>query len=492
MKKVALLSLVAALIAGPVFAEEAGISFGAWGRGAFAPLIMVGDTQNEPADADDDGFLSGGTGATWGAPNIAVDLNVTGVSEYIGFGLGLRYSGGAMGFNDLGAHIWARPFGSDMFRVTMGRFVNDTLRGKQGATNHGFENFVLPGSLLGRYNEEDAIFQRFNQRMDFFPGTPGESFLIPTFDPGGNVNPMDEWDEINLAGANAPQQGFMFSSRLTEALFIGLGVTAPLFGADSSGIWNVGYDASLIWRTFQFGIGYDIEGIGSARAQILGGFRNIDGRQRDILTGAGHSFDLSEFMIPGASAADAMAPLASRIEIAFAYTAMENLLIDFGMKFHLPVTITEGAAGVPDVEMIIREGLFLALGANFQSGDFRLRARVEMDAARSVTLSLPAGLENQEWSDGVGFAFRLAPGFDTGFGIVGLDFGLSFRGDQSNQDGAIENTSRFQMGFGGFFERNLGSGLFKTGVTYTLPPSIGGYSRGNGVLSIPVILQYSF
>jgi len=472
MKKLVLVSLIAALAAAPAFAE---IEFSAWGRGMFSPLIFWTDYND--LDHDGDGWTSesvddtagtgAGAGVTW-APSFATEFVISGGTDYVGFGIGMDIDGGgaSFGLNSFGAHIWAQPLGSDLLRFTAGRFRDDTLRGRQGVIGNGFEYFVLPDTL--RYSENDAIFHRFNQRGGFFPGSPA--------------------------------QGFMVSSRPMEPLFIGLGVTAPLAGMGEEGwVWTPFY-AGWVFRTTQIGFGFDLEGIGTVRAQFLGGFMNVDfdcdcDSPWGSRCAAGHLMHIGMNLLDDDEDIDDLDPsrhaagLAPRIELAFAYTAMEGLLIDFGFKFHLPVTI-ENMAG-PDSELVVREGIFIALGANFEQDAFRLRARLELDAARGTDSTIGGG-DTAEWRDGLGLSLRLAPAFNLGFGWAGLHIGMNMRGESSfDGDGNEDNT--FRLGFGGFFERDLGgNGIFKTGLTYTLPTSVNGNATGSGVFSIPVLMEFWF
>jgi len=451
MKKMVLLSLIAALAAAPAFAE---ISLGAWGRGMFSPLMLFGDENDGAGNTvNDTGFVGAGAGVTW-MESFATEIDISGGNDFVGFGIGIDVAGGwaDFGLNAFGAHIWVQPLGSDLLRLTAGRYRDDTLRGRQGHLNNGFEYFVLPDTIDLAYGEADAIFHRFNQRGAFFP--------------------------------DAPVQGFMLSSRPIEELFLGFSVTAPLRGMDDRGWGWSPYYAGWVFRTSQIGLGFDIAGIGSVRAQFLGGFMNIDATAEESDSAWAHLM----YIAGGEDGLDdlSVAALSPRIEFAFAYTGMEGLLIDFGFKFHLPSTVDFGDG----LEMVYREGIFLALGASFEQEAFRVRARLELDAGRGDDFTV--GGQTSEWRDGLGLGLRLVPAFNLGFGWAGLDLGVQFRGE-SSEDGTGLEDNILRLGFGGFFEMDLGgSGIFKTGLTYTLPTSIGGEAVGSGVLSIPVLMEFWF
>jgi len=156
-----------ALLAPMVFAEEeeTGISFSFWGRTAFSPLTAVSDPKTNGevrTDDKDTGGLFVGTGVDWGDNNPVLEFSINGSSGFAGFGLGIGYNeestrASGIGAIDLGAHLWIKPLSNDLLKVTAGKFTDDTLWGKIGLLNDGFERFVL---FAPNY-EEDAIFSRF-------------------------------------------------------------------------------------------------------------------------------------------------------------------------------------------------------------------------------------------------------------------------------------------------------------------------------------------
>ena len=453
MRKNVLLFLVVTLAAGPAFAQETGIVFNSWARGVFSPLIISNDgwlDHTLPGEPQD-GLFGAGVGSHW-VDNVATELEIRGTSTYVGFGIGLELFGGmdTVSFSNLGAHVWARPFGNDLLRVTIGQFTDYTLRGWQGHIAHGFEYFVLPNIIELMYDERDAIFQHFSQRPLFF-GTPGY----------------------------AHTQGFMLSSRPTDRLFLGVGVTAPLAsmggggGAWSRWLWEP-HHVGVVYRTTQVAVAYTIPNIGFLRAQFLGGFMNVNSDNIDhFLVG-----DLDEWDTEGRDA---------RIELGFAFTGVPNLLLDFGFKYHFPIRFDYG-----DINYEDSNGIFLAVGAEYTFGDWRLRGRLEMDALRSWSGG------DDYFNNGVGIGLRLSPAFDLGFGMVGLNIGLQYRSEASTNltdpDSQMASLSIFGLGFGAFFERNFGNGLFKAGLAYTLPAMIGGDFdfRGPGVFSIPIVIEVWF
>ena len=160
MKKLVFLSLLLTLLASAVFAQVAdGISIGAWGRGAFAPFIGVGEYKKQGSSGAADETIKAenymGTGNTWS--NLpSYQFSITGNSDYVGFGLGLisDASGNPIGGDGPWAHVWVKPFSNDWLKITVGNFNDDTLRGKIGGVNGGFDAFVLRDK--GAYKDADV------------------------------------------------------------------------------------------------------------------------------------------------------------------------------------------------------------------------------------------------------------------------------------------------------------------------------------------------
>jgi hypothetical protein len=463
MKKLVFLSLLLALLASAVFAQEAGISFGGWGRGAFAPFIGVGEYKNSAGGTvEAENYM--GTGVTWGnTPNY--EFNITGTSDYVGFGLGLNSSSDAnpIGGNDFGAHVWVKPFSNDWLKITVGNFNDDTLRGKIGSVNGGFEYFGLRHKDRGWANpisgaEEDAIFTRF--------GT-GTGFLL----------------------TSAPVEGLYIGAKFgTNAAlweFFDPMTTPPTFGGLTT--FEDGF------KHIQFGLGYEIANVGLARLQIQGGKLNYDDELKAGLPGlvaviGSGPIDFSSF-----SGEDA------RIEAAFAFTGLESLVLDFGLKFYLPVK-AEAEDGGNKGTISSSKGLSLGLGASFNSGAFGIKGRVDASFAGNysyeVTNVPSQGDVDGKYSAPLALAFRLVPSFDLGFATVGLDFGLGITGESKTEFGGSSTDGKdgtFDMGFGAFIAKGFGNGSIKAGLAYSLPHSVDGETENYpGIFTIPVILEYSF
>ena len=459
MKKLIAISVVFALIAGAAFAQTAnGISVNAWGRGAFAPLVNVGapkaggEVQKDEEGNELKSSNYSGASTSWGWNNnwIRTDFRVNGNAEFIGFQVQVsETNSGGIGVCD-NAFIWAKPFSNDILKLTVGHFYEDTLRGKVD-TDTGFENFVL--------NPMDGckIFTRFQASHS---------------------------DGV-FVHSNGPS-GYMLSSAPVDGLFIGLLVNGGLFTGGTPG----GDDATKLidaFRFMQFGFGYDIPDIGLLRAQWLGGwFGKITA---DKLKDQGDKYNVGPgdypgwynpedgWMTPGDS--NYVWKLA-RIEAAFALTAIQNLTLDLGFKFWLPVTFEDDSKK--------SNGLDVALGARFRADAFQIVGHIVSNFASYYHTS-----SDDKSGNGLSLAVNLLPSYDLDFGTIGASIGLKVGGKAKDGKGeAIDDTNTMQVGFGAYVKKGLGSGSVQAGLAYTLAPSTGGKANGSNIFSIPIILEYAF
>jgi hypothetical protein len=430
MKKLIAIAVVFVLAVGVAFAQVAdGISISGWGRAVFSPLVFIdaprvnGDT---PTGAESE--IYAGSGITWGGPNPRVDFRVQGNSDYVGFGVHIQ--GEAMAVGDF-ANIWAKPLGSDVLKITVGRLIEDTLRGKVDDLNAGFGDFVLPGGI----DAEDVIFSRF--------GTHGEA--------KGNGG---DWGS------------FLISSQPVEGLFLGLMVPGQLWnwGGPTSGTF-----VQQAYRYLQVGAGYNIDGIGHIRAQYIGGWVGTT----DPVSSYSQKYYEDDKR--------------ARIEAAFALTKVENLLVDLGVKFGLK----EAVKG----DTTYNDGVTIGLGATYNSGDFGIGAHASINGINYYSRVYDDS--NDKNLDSVVTIIRLVPTYNLGAVTLGLDAAFAFGTAPKDYNGdAVQfndrDASGYQFGVGAYVSKDLGSGNFKAGLSYTLPEYIAGKANGSGIFRIPIILQYAF
>ena len=472
MKRFIILSLIIAMAAGAAFAQLAdGISVNGWGRGVFAPLVIVGKDKSEGevvkgSDGKDvESTVFAGSGASWGAPQARVDFRIQGNSDYVGFVIASNGESGELGSHDLGAQIWAKPFANDWLKLNVGKFSEDILRGKIGNLDGGFSNFVLATQ------EEDAIFNRF----------------------GASTNNSTWLGCLN---------GFMLSSAPIEGLYIGWLLNGNIIYEyedpyDSIGGMRGGTKALNAYRYMQIGAGYNIDGIGHIRAQYIGGWAGtVDTTTEKYGKTDGYgsypSWALDDDGDPQSWATPLMQNhKLARIEAAFALTAVEGLLVDLGLKAWLPLEVKDSHK--------VTNGIGVSLGANFGMDAFAIAARID-----STFGSYARALKDDDSLNGMDLQFHIVPTFALDFATLGLSAGMKLHGkDKDGKGDAVDGSNWAQIGFGGFIQKGLGPGSVKAGVAYTTnrlggidprstkaEPKKGAY--GSGVFSIPIILEYAF
>jgi hypothetical protein len=425
MKKLIAIAVVFALVAGVAFAQNAdGISIQAWGRGAFSPLKVVtaptdgkGNVSKGSDGKDLKDEASAGAGVTWGGNQARIDFRVNGNSDYVGFSVNAVAEDNSLRGGDNGTNLWVKPFSNDFLKLTVGTFADDTLRGKVGNLDGGFSNFVGAGVI-----EEDAIFTRFRIGR----------------------NP---WEQ---SGNGSNEVGFLVSSAPMDGLYIGLMVNGELWGNTP---------VAHAYRYMQLGAGYNIPNIGHVRAQLIGGWAGeIDGDDEDT-----------------AKYYEADKPV--RIEIAFALTAVEGLLVDLGAKINLEEKFKGTDAATT-------KGLAVSVGANYNSGAFGLGAHTRLS-------------KDDKQEDGMTMVVRLVPTFALDAATLGLDVAFEIGGESKAYNGDGMKNAYTDIGFGAFVKKGLGKGHVMAGLSYKLPRS---WSNGDkkdfeyvsGTFQIPVILEYYF
>ena len=208
-----------------------------------------------PVQGDGDKVTSW-EGISWGGAKSRVGISVHGESENVGFNLDMNGDGG-VGLGDL-AQFWAKPF--SWLEVKIGQTQDDTGRGNAA---YGIFNWKRMG---GGFTGEDVTFTRFGN------GTGGQA--------QGAIVKITPIENLWIIAAFNVQD-----DKDAKATFV---------------------------NNAQYGAGYTIDGIGSIRAQYIGGddAKTIDGKDA----------------------------IASRINAAFDLTAVENLFVTVGAYIPLAST----------------------------------------------------------------------------------------------------------------------------------------------------------
>ncbi len=205
-------TIAAVAVAAGVAFADVGI--GSWGRAVWTPV----------AYDDADGKVKSWEGISWGGNFSRVGITVHAESENVGFALDMNaddYGNKGIGVHDF-AHFWAKPW--SWLEVKVGKTQDDTGRGNIA---YGMFNWKRMGA---GWTGEDVTFTRF-----------------------GN-------------GGGGQAQGAILKVTPVEGLWI--------IGAFD--VQDNGEAVSTFGNHAQYGVGYNIEGIGHIRAQYIGGENTTD------------------------------------------------------------------------------------------------------------------------------------------------------------------------------------------------------------------------
>ena len=243
-------TIAAVAVAAGVAFADVGI--GSWGRAVWTPV----------AYDDADGKVKSWEGISWGGNFSRVGITVHAESENVGFALDMNaddYGNKGIGVHDI-AHFWAKPW--SWLEVKVGKTQDDTGRGNIA---YGMFNWKRMGA---GWTGEDVTFTRF-----------------------GN-------------GGGGQAQGAILKVTPVEGLWI--------IGAFD--VQDNGEAVSTFGNHAQYGVGYEIEGIGHIRAQYIGG-KNVKDCEGTLVA-------------------------KDQINAAFDLTAVENLYLTVGA--YIPLHLNRG------------------------------------------------------------------------------------------------------------------------------------------------------
>ncbi|MGN0740676.1 MAG: hypothetical protein ACI4LX_10950 [Treponema sp.] len=374
MKKIVGKIAAVALAAGVAFAD---VGIGSWGRAIFAPVAAL-----------DGGDVKALETTSWmsGLGTSRIGISVHGESENVGFNIDMNADQyGKVGIHDT-AYFWAKPW--SWLEVKIGKVQDDTGRGN---ACFGLFNWIRMG---GGWNGEDYTFTRFGDTNGFTHGgqargaivkvTPVKGlWIIGAFDLGWNKTKDDDGNDTDK---NAND------------------ITADIvFGQKSS-----------------YGVGYDIDGIGSIRAKYIGGANSTD--------------------------KDGNAVCGGQVNAAFDLTAVENLYVTIGafIPFDLASTsnkqVTLAAYANYKVSIVTIHAIFhysfekvyddltrakadsmVGVGADFDLGNgIGINADVRYSFAK----------KDESNSDNLAFLVGLSKGLTNGMIGVGFEGQTNAKGDK--------------------------------------------------------------
>ena len=327
-------------------------------------------------------------------------------------------------FNQIGnGKIWWKPNNYFKLHIGLGRVA--TLRGKVESSTGGYA--YARGRLSGL---TDAA---------------GKDYPFLQISDGDGI-----FSRFNLS-----KMGAIMEITPIEGLFIGAAF-APEFTP------HTGLEAADVYKGLHVAAGYEIKNIGHFRAAFIGGGDKTFGKTGNAAQNWDFSWD-------------------SRIEAAFAFTMVPNLLVDFGIKFsreQYPGTLEQNG-------FALQNPLYLALGAIYTGVD-NLRIGFAIDghfAGKTNNMSDTNVPDSKRTISAPQIAFNIFPSYDIGFCEIGADFTAGF---QLGNDEGINNKK--MLGFGLYAHKAYGHGNVRIGA-YANAPMNKGQKWG---MSIPLWLTYSF
>ena len=346
MKKIVGTIAAVAVAAGVAFAD---VGIGSWGRAIFSPVGTLDGGKT---------FVSNETTSWMGGKGTSrMGFSVHGESENVGFNVDLKADGySVLGINDT-AFFWAKPW--EFLEVKIGKVQDDTGRG-------------------------NLCYGMFNWWRMGFGGT-GEDLTFTRF---GN-------------GWGGQANGATVKITPVEGLWI-----IGAFNLNDS--VNNDVEATKVFgNQSQYGVGYNINGVGSVRAQYIGQ-ANATNKDGDTVANG-------------------------KAEVAFDLTAVDGLYVTVGAQIPFAFDAV-GTGNIPSNEIKI------AAGADFKLAAVTLHAIVDVRLPNTVTGSyvIPVINKSVETKYTRGGRIGVGVGADVDFGnAIGLVADIRF---QSAQDGIAEST----------------------------------------------------
>ena len=338
MKKIVGTIAAVAVAAGVAFAD---VGIGSWGRAIFSPVGTLDGGKT---------FVSNETISWMGGKGTSrMGFSVHGESENVGFNVDLKADGySELGINDT-AFFWAKPW--SFLEVKIGKVQDDTGRGN---LCYGMFNWWRMG--FG-FTGEDLTFTRFGN------GGGGQA--------NGAIVKITPIEGLWIIGA--------FNLNDTDSNTV---EATKVFGNQS-----------------QYGVGYNINGVGSVRAQYIGQ-ANATNKDGDTVANG-------------------------KAEVAFDLTAVDGLYVTVGAQIPF-------AFDALDVSKTASNQVKIAAGADFKLAAVTLHAIVDARLPNTVSTSVDAKTT-------LGGRIGVGVGADVDFGnAIGLVADIRF---QSAQDKVYEDTA---------------------------------------------------
>jgi hypothetical protein len=244
--------------------------------------------------------------------------------------------------------------------------------------------------------------------------------------------------------------GGLISSEPIPGLFIGLLVPGA-----------AGTELGALYSKVQVGFGYVLDGIGHVRFQYIG----ADGT----------------YASPAAGLATENGNIAAqKLQLAFAYTGIAGVTVDFGFTFPFAVKNADLAAPTYTAQA----PYVAALGANFTTGDLGILAEISTDFGGKVTQVNPDLVR----TTGLGLIFALTPSYN--LGTIGVSGNVSFKIDPGYSVAGVETAGSNALGLAAQVNFPFANGALHTGVGFQIEKL--GQVDAKTSVQLPIVLEAWF
>ena len=443
MKKILTLLILALFLSVSAFAQ---LTVGAYTQSFWIPYRM---TVPEEGDI----LHTTAVQTPWGGPDISAGINFDGYTEWGGIHLGVDVANGASNqsanpFSAKGSGwVWVKPLNiipiMESFTIYLGNPGGEQLMGKIGGSN--LATYVLNASWrmhnhrLEIQNPQYNIFTRFNPYPWGNADTGKQNLYWPRIAAAAFLS-WEPVENLFIGAYIAPEQFNLIKGNSWLDTPWGSAPNLESPNGDQLGDDDINqdyYNVDDVYRKIQFGVGYNMPGIGFARAQYVG-IRNT-------------------------------------IELAFQVTALGDLVLDIGAKIPF-----EGTDSDDQDTYKKRKDFQASVAATFRYYDFRLLCRVDTAFAGSDSSG------REIITNGLNLIAYIVPSYNLSAGTIGADLGFQF---EQKDDRVTEDS--MMAGAGLWFQRNMGSATFKVAAVARLPLSWNGTQQPFD-LFFPIYLMVGF
>ena len=517
MKQRALFLALAILlvVSAPSWAQ---INFSSWGRVVITPLAF----------SDKYSAVSAATSTWYDVPYVSFSANGTAPSKNIGFNIDFDfgYNIQSNGYNIVGdnAKIWVKPLGlllpnmSNMLKLVAGRFYEDELRGKVGATEFG--SWTIPNGS----KDEDNIFTRLKASAGAYV----------------RLEPLTWWDN--------PWNGLtlhaVFGSNALGAFGNNLRAILNLYNNEANHTnSSTNYEGSQyydgerntsaadVYRAGQYAIGYRIPDIGLARFQYIGSNRYV--WRINAITDSGITESDKQLVTGIYDREGGAQKSADTLEFAFLYDGLKGLRVDVGVKLPLEfktdntVTVWDPIfwgilepsppSALKSFDYTVQLPRRISLGVNWTPSfleELNIQTRFDCSFGGKI-VQMPKGSTGNDITsreEGATYNFWFTPSYKILSALtLGVDFGMEIK----EQDKLVRLgnplapeitavTEWTDFGFAPWFELAVGGGKVRTGFVVMIPgiarfkndnadgSKVNPKFLGDPVMSIPISITYSF